>query len=628
MEQKLSNRQHNILSYIRKLNKIKVNDLCIELKISDKTVRNEIKEINKIANDILIKSSNTGIEINPFKKDLIDALLSNKHQNDENMVKKLIKMLLLDELEEDDFDSIADAFYISSSTLTKIIKAANDSIERFELKIIRKKNQLVLLGSDYDKRRLLVSMVFNDNAGAFGCIEITNDIFDAIDTKYVSEVVEKTINDYGFIIPNYYLTSFMINIFTILVLPNNEISDKLSSIVSQNTIEMQIADKIIDNLELKKSYYLQSEIANSLIGIINHNRGNLQSLSSNITSQFSNLITNLLKQTFNHFKIEIDFENFIPVFINHTYLMIQRAKNNYSSYLAENEISLKDSCLYIYDIALYFCNLLSEEFNIDVSEAEVSLIAIHIGYSIEESYSNQNKINIALITDQYDMVDNYITQKINTDFYGKINVLKYRDISEFNLKADLYITTRNIPSLKLSNQCVITPLLTNHDKTRIQTSILEAINRKSREKFKILADRYFNEELFFYNEKLCDKESVLEFLDLKLQRKGIVDDKFFDQIKKREELSPTCFMKEFAIPHPFACTALKSRIAVFINPKGILWNQDDYVQFVFLVAICNEDQLTLKDVFDNFASVLCDEAKMLQLKKVKKFEDFFNVIVY
>lgn len=628
MEQKLSNRQHNILSYIRKLNKIKVNDLCIELKISDKTVRNEIKEINKIANETLIKSSNTGIEIDPFKKDQIDALLSTKLQNDENMIKKLIKLLLLDELEENDFDSIADAFYISPSTLTKIIKAANESIQRFDLKIIRKKNQLILLGTDYDKRRLLVSMVFNDNAGAFGRIEIADDIFDAINTKHVSEVVEKTINAYGFIIPNYYLTSFMINIFTILVLPNNDTNVNYC-IDSQNTIEMQIADKIIENLDLDKSYYLQSEIANSLIGIINHNRGNIQSLSSNITSHFSNLITNLLKQTFNHFKIEIDFENFIPVFINHTYLMIQRAKNNYSSYLAENEISLKDSCLYIYDIALYFCNLLSEEFKIDISEAEVSLIAIHIGYSIEESYSNQNKINIALITDQYDMVDNYITQKINTDFYGKINVLKYREKSDINnLKADLYITTRNIPILKLSNQCVITPLLTNHDKTRIQTSILDAINRKSREKFKTLADRYFNEDLFFYNEKLRDKESVLEFLDLKLQRKGIVDDKFFDQIKKREELSPTCFMKEFAIPHPFACTALKSRIAVFINPKGILWNQDDYVQFVFLVAICNEDQLTLKDVFDNFASVLCDESKMLQLKKVKNFEDFFKVIVY
>lgn len=626
-EYQLTKRQHDILAYILRIKKLKVQDLCIEMKISDKTARNEIKEINQIVNRPLIKSSNTGIEVNLTENRLINDLLLH-NEEDENISHKLIKLLLLDEELDKDFDIIADALYISSTTLHKIVKEANKQIARFNLKIIRKKNRLLLSGDDNMKRYLLISMILHDNNSIFGMTEVVDEVFESLNTQFISQTVERIVNDFGFMIPEHFANSFMINIYTIIALPTAPDSKELLLRANTSSIEMQIASQILEALDLKTSLHMQYEIADSLIGIINPNRRNVESLSGIITPEFTKRITYLLKKTFEYFKIDADFENSLLVFINHVYLMLQRSIHNYSSYLFESEISIKDSCLYIYDIALYFCNLVSEEFSAKIADTEVSLIAIHIGYAIEEAYANQDKINIALITENYDLVDNYIINKINSDYYGKVNIIKIKDKLQINnTKTDLFITTISHKSLQLAHHCLITPLLTNTDKSRIQKAILDAIYRKSKEKFNLLVSRYFDRDLFFYNESLCDKDSVLEFLDLKLQRKGIVDDKFLDQIKKRELLSSTCFMREFAIPHPFSCVAFRSKIAVFINPNLIQWNAEDSVQIVFLIAICKDDQLILKDVFDGIANVLCDEVKLLRLKQAKNFDEFFHVII-
>ncbi len=620
MENDLTVRQKNILSYILKLKKLKVSDLCVKFNISDKTIRNEIKEINTITSKVLIKSSNQGIEINTAYIAFIYSLFNENEKNDDNLINKLIKLLLF-ENEAQDFYDLLDEFFISSSALSVLIKKANKMIERFDLTIVRKNNKIILTGNDYDKRRLIISMILNDNSNIFFSTDILEDTFTNIDTKKISEKVEKIIHEYGFYIPEYYFTSFMINIFTILTLPHND-EDNESESYDNATIENQIADSIIQELNISSTNHIRKEIADSLIGIINHNRANTHQLSDNISPDFSNKIIQLLKNTFDSFRITIDFESSIPVFVNHVYLMLQRAKNNYSSYLTENQIILKDSCMYIYDIALYFCKLLSIEFNVMIHESEVSLIAIHLGYYIEEACSTHNHINVALITEKYGMVDQYITNKINSDFYGKVNIIS-NDLT--NKKIDLIITTRNLNQTR-SNYCLITPLLTNSDKVKIQTAILDTINKKNKEYFKILAKKYFDPELFFYNERLYDKESVLEFLDIKLQRKKIIDEHFMEQIKKREDLSPTCFMELFALPHPFSCTALKSKIAVFINPNQILWTNDNRVQFVFLIAINENDQSTLKCVFDYFASILSDEMKMIQMQKVKTFNEFFDIL--
>lgn len=626
-EYQLTKRQHDILAYCLKMKKLKVQDLCSEMKISDKTARNEIKEINQIVNRILIKSSNTGIEVNLLEESFINELMLDK-EIDESLTQKLIKLLLLDEDTDMDFDNIADVLFISSSSLRNIVKDANKQISRFDLKIIRKQNKLLLAGLDYNKRYLLISMIRHDNNSIFGTTEIVDEVFESLNTAFISQTVERIINEYGFMLPEHFASSFMINIYTIIALPPNlETAEHLYG-TNRSSIEMQIAASILEALDLNVSLHMQTEIADSLIGIIHPNRRNVESLSGIITPEFSKTITSLLKKTFEYFKIDIDFENSLLVFINHVYLMLQRAIHNYSGYLCESELSIKDSCLYIYDIALYFCNLVSEEFSARIADAEVSLIAIHIGYAIEEAYANQDKINIALITENYDMVDNYIINKINSDYYGKVNIIKIKEKEQMrNLKSDLYITTISHKGLQLSHHCLITPLLTNTDKSRIQKAILDAVYRKSKEKFNLLASHYLDRDLFFYNETLGDKDSVLEFLDLKLQRKGIVDEKFLDQIKKRELLSSTCFMREFAIPHPFSCVALRSKIAVFINPNLIQWNEEDSVQIVFLIAICKDDQLILKDVFDGLANVLCDEVKLLHLKQAKTYDEFFEVVI-
>ena len=76
MAKYLSKRQKEILFYINQIKNLKVQDLCLEFEISDKTARNEIKEINNIADNVVIKSSNLGISIDYMIINIVRLLRS------------------------------------------------------------------------------------------------------------------------------------------------------------------------------------------------------------------------------------------------------------------------------------------------------------------------------------------------------------------------------------------------------------------------------------------------------------------------------------------------------------------------------------------------------------------------
>lgn len=625
----LTKRQNDILIFIFENKRLKVKDLTLKFSISDKTVRNEVKSINASLGIDAIKSSNAGLEINESFLANISNLLKETEPEQDNINNEVLEKLLLSN-EPLNFDETAESFFISPSTLNKRMKLINHEISSFHVEIKRKNNQLILVGEECNKRNLLVSLIYKESNSTFDNVDNLYLFFQNLDINHILTTVKSVISDYGFIIPDYYLSIFMINICTILSFELNSTEEKQTyeeHAIELNDYEMKIAYDILQQLHYPCTKELCSAIADSLIGIINHQRPSNKNLLSKLSPEFMETIQKHLKLTFAHFMIDVKFDDFLPVFLNHVYLMIQRTKNPNSAFLPQSFVSLKESCFYIYDIALYFCNQLEKEFHIEIKEPEISLISIHIGYAIEECYANKDKINIALITENYHIIDRYIIRKINEEYQNKVNLIKLTNISQLNLpNIDLFITTRVFDKIKGYNHCLISPFLTSDDKKSIQKSIIHAMDEKKNKKIEELMLRYFDPSLFFYSTSLKDKESVLDYLNMKLQLKGYVEEDYLEQILKRENLSPTCFLNEFAIPHPFECTAIQSKIAIYINPEKVQWTSTNSVQFVFLFAISKNDQQNLKYLFDAFANILCNESLIMKLRKVTTFDQFLELI--
>lgn len=623
----LTKRQHAILLFISKFNSITILDVCKEFSLSDKTIRNEIKNINNEAGKTLVVTNNRGISINQQEMLHQKSLFDPVNVDEQDDCHRLILEILFNNDNSVNFDDVVDNFYISSNLLMKIIHKANEFLEKFNLKILRKSNFLSLNGSSQNKRRLLVSIIMEENKNAFYSIESFLDYFDNIDATHILEVMVDTLHSYGYTIPSHYYASFMLNIFSIFSLNKFEKANLTETLLLANDTELQIAHKVLDKLQVSKNHNLLFEVANSLTGIINHNKKQLISKEYDTTNDFINLIRKSLQNTFVHFDLIIDFEEYFTIFVNHVQLMINRVKT--ASWVAENNFSIKDSNIFIYDIALYFCNQISNLFNIKISEGEVSLIAIHLGFAIEESFVHERKVHLALVTEDHKLVDEYIISKIENNFTDKIEITKISDLNHLKSRPyDLVISTRNYPDIMIYQHCFVSPLLTESDKNKIQMAILEVLDNQLRVKFKNLIENYFSEDLFFYTENFTEKLEVLQFLDSELRNRNIVDDNFLGQVLKREQLSPTNFMDKFAIPHPFSCTAFSSKMAVLINPNGVNWGNDSMVQCIILFAISADDQPILKTLFDGLAMVLCDDKKIIRLSKIKTYQQFLDMMTH
>ena len=620
----LTKRQHGILLFISKFNNITILDVCKEFSLSDKTIRNEIKSINRVAGSTLIITNNRGISID--QQEIISNKALFEAPNPQDDYHRLILEILFNDHNSIHVDTIADKFYISVNSLMKTVQKSNHFLEKFNLSIVRKYNFLSLDGTTQDKRHLLVSMIMEENKNTFYTIESFMDYFDNIDAIKILEVVEASLLFFGYKIPSHYYASFMLNIFSIFSLNKLENANLYNIPLLASDTEVEIAKTILNKLNYPKNSNLLFEIANALTGIINHNKKQVLAKELDTTNDFNNLIRKSLQNTFLHFDLIIDFEEYFTIFLNHVQLMINRVKT--ANWLPENNFSIKDSNIFIYDIALYFCNQISNLFNIIISEGEISLIAIHLGFAIEESFVHEKMVHLALITEDHKLIDNYIMNKIETNFTDKIEIIKINDLNQLIARPyDLVIATHSYPEIRTYQHCVISPLLTESDKHKIQLAILEVMDNQLKLKFRNLIENYFEEDLFFYHEKLTDKYEVLHYLDAKLQEKNIVDETFLAQVLKREQLSPTNFMDKFAIPHPFSCTAYASKMAVLINPMGVHWGNDATVQCIILFAISQNDQPILKSLFDGLALVLCDEKKIIQLSNIKTYQQFLELMI-
>lgn len=99
-----------------------------------------------------------------------------------------------------------------------------------------------------------------------------------------------------------------------------------------------------------------------------------------------------------------------------------------------------------------------------------------------------------------------------------------------------------------------------------------------------------NENLVFLDVYGESKEMLIHMAALKLKEEGRIEDAevFTNSVLEREEVYPTAIGFETAIPHGKSPTVLKTTIAYMKLSNSILWEEDEQVKYVILLAIPQE----------------------------------------
>lgn len=622
MIQQFSRRQNQILNYLMINGKTKCSILSSNSRVSDKTVRNEIKQMNAIMKKMLIRSDNDGFYLDMDKLTLLSDMENSAEIS--NIMSSILQHLIL-ENEPSNFDLMADYFHLSSSSLQNKIKTINEYARAFDVVVTRSHNTLKMNGTDYNKRKLFLSMIYTETDTSFNDILDFQHFFPEISVDLIRKIVIDAIHEFDCTLPKFYETNLFINICAILCIPN---TDALEYHAAHDfmRIEAKIAKRIVEQLGLHATDYVQHQITSTLIGIIKDEDQLHQNPNALVKDEYRQDIESIIMEAFDYYSISVDFSSFLYILTNHIFDLIQRVQSN-NNCIINTPISIRETCVFIYEVAVYICKRLNEHYHIDIPDSEISLISIHIGFAIESSLNKNKKINLAFYAYHYELIEHYITDKINNDFPERINFVSITDLKDIQYltNLDLFITTKSILLRGNYEYCKISPLLTELDKVKIQQSIFNAIDKQKKAEFITLVHRCFDRELFFYDTSFDKRKNVLQFLTLHLQLKGVVDASFLDSVFKREALDATSFMNVYALPHSLEFSALKSKIAVLINPNGISWGRQK-INFVFLIALNKEDKPSFQPLFDGFANILADDKKLSELMKVTTYEDFIDCL--
>ncbi len=618
--QKISKRQKQIAEFLLKNGITPCSAISQTLSVSTKTVRTDIHSMNELFGEDVICSNRDGFFV--VSKEADKLIREIKHVS-EDSDKILLRYLLLRE-QPDDFYDIADSLYISPTALQSKVKLLNKWIKKHNLEIKRQDSRLRIFGNEYDKQKLYLDLLYQDAGQMFQNLQDYSDYFPGINIPEAINAIKKAVASNNCYIPPYYETNVIINILTVISLYRDH-PDNLDQSVEESP-STEIATKVVAKIlpENPDRHDLINMIRFCFSGIIKSENENV-SLSQLYSADFVDRLMESVKFAFENFGIHVDTSQFMAFFPEHVFNLIQRIQNgNYCSFPQNN--NMQTSCMYVYDVAVYLCDKLNREFNIQIPENEISLIAMHIGFAIESYFNQTKRLNLYIPHGEYPIVENYIASTILEQYIDQVNIIKsINSDSEIPGNTDLVISTVSHWQTASFKSCTVSPFLTDSDKNKIEHIINECLEEKKKSAFAKLIYQYFDHNLFFSKENLSTRDMVLSFLTSKLVDCGAVEQTFLDSVIYRESLNPTCFMNTFAIPHSFHAEALQNKIAVYINTQGIAWDTQT-VKLVFLIATDKSAGESQKILLDGLGSRLGNSSILAELIQSSDYVKFLRIL--
>lgn len=627
----LSLRQYLIIKTLNEHSKaLTSNELCALLNISPRTLRYDIKDINMFAKSKLICSSKNGYELD--KSMNISQYLKEYKISDYLETLKRISLILLENRYVSIYD-LEEQCFISASSIISSIKQLSARMEVFNLQLIRKGDTLTLVGSEYNKRRMLSHFFFSEIHNFASSFENFNDYFTEFQLVDIKEVVEETLQELHMEVSGIYLKNIIISLAIILqrsINTNAIETDATEDTYATDGIDYQFLVRFLEKMnelyQIRVSEQEFSCMMNFISGLLrdNHNM-NIKEQAQLQETEFLDKIHEILNLTFHHFGLDIDYKEFFDSFALHIHYLIRRArsKNFFKNDLAS---SLKHSHPYLYDVSIYIAFLIEENFIVKITDDEIGLIVIYLGTLIQ-SPQPYHRARVICICPKYNDLRQLFISQVSEHCSNQVEIVQvvssYQEIHQ-DIEFDFIITALRSEYI-LDNAIYVSPLITPREIHMIEKKYMDVLKLQKHEKLKTDLLTYFDSNLFYYNHGLQDGMEILKFLNQQLVDKHIVSEEFLEDVLKREEMSSSAFFEKFAIPHAMDVKSYQTKIVYYYSDRPIDWfGTEIHLVMLFSSAGYDED---FSNIYNLLFDTLIENKLYQQLTSSKSFQDFFHFLI-
>lgn len=612
-------------------------ELSQMLNVSDRTIRSDIESINRDAQVPLIESNiRKGYCLN--QEAINNLKIKNQKENQIPQTSKercryILHQLLVKE-QDINITHLLSEIYISEYSLDNDIKKIRELLEQFpNLDIIKSKNHLSLDGSEKSKRNLYKFLLLEETKKNSLNIDELATLCKNFDLLKAKSILEEIFQKYDYTVNYVSFPSLILHIGVSIerMMTFNYIENSLrDNPVIHTTIEYRISEEFYQRISsLYNIRVVQSEIVLLTLLLMGKNGTALSDRSLSPILKGKNcerLVYDMLSHLNDRFSI--DFTNDQDLIIGltlHLEAMIDRALKNLridNVYLQE----IKRRYPMIFELALACTKYLGEQLNIVVDEAEIGFIALHLGMSYERTHIKE-KIRVVLIVPTTNAILNKPQEKITKIFSDYMNIVAclpyFEQETIKKLNPDLIICSvplqhdLDIPTIQVSI------FITREDESKIFSSLNAIEHSQMQQKYSGQMLNLMRPEHFFMDVDLKTPQECIRFLCDQLEADGSIDHNFYDSVMVRENISSTSFVYNYAIPHAIEPSVNSSNIGILILKKPIEWGQFQ-VKIIFLLAIKNSDNNTMRLFFEYLMNLSSDIGKLSNLLDCKNYEEFIN----
>lgn len=606
--------------------------LGIELGVSSKTVLNYVVRLNEDAktNGFIIESiRGKGIFLKVINEKSFEKYKEIKkgEELEEDLLEQIFELLINQE-GYIKTENIIRKLYISQSTLSRRLTEIRKIISYYDLKLEAKPyHGIRIKGSEFDFRRFLASHFIQKYHTGIdpeskhqekGTKE--DGLFQAIKTIIAEEFLKSAYPASENILDN--LTHHL----QIAILRMQEgIYLDISLPIDEKATEDQklLADKIIKRLEKVCKVTFSENDRLYVIGQLLGKRKLSNNQSSYIPEKINKLTNEILQEIkkVNHLDFMHDLDLFTMLTL-HIVPLIDRIQLGIE---LKNPLldEVKIHCIAAYDIAITAGKIINDRYGTQLSDHELSYLAMHFDSALNRKNSMIKKKNILVICNLGPTSEEMLKVQFEQHFSHYINLLIVCDHSKFYEKI-----------LEESFDYIFTTIPFEYEGTipvfNLDFFLKPATIQKIEDILnpQMTPDRlsnYFKEELFFLDQSFSSKKEILSFLFKETRKHLSLPNDFEKLVLEREDFFGTDLLPNVAFPHPNKLIAEETTIAVLTLNKPIIWHKNS-IRLVMLILTSKEDHMKMKYLLDSLIQLCSSSTNINEIINSKSFNEFINLL--
>lgn len=643
----MENRKVKILNILSSANTpITSTQLAAVTEVSSRTIREDIKELNtdlKINGAQIEALKGKGFKITIFNELLYNQYLeqidhsldqiSNNPDTPNERIDYLLN-LFLRKSNPVKLDDLSEEIHVSRSTIQADLKTVKQLLEPYSLKLISRPNYgISLKGTELNRRFAISEFLFNQQKAGPSLLQMQH-------VSSIAEINELILNNMWSILLEQINRNEIVlsdvalnNLFVHIVIAYKRIKEGYSvALVEKDLSEIQtqkeykVATKIVEQIEQTLHVTFPAiEIAYIAIHLLGTK---LIGESNNSTTQYEQVIDPMIQKLIDQILLQLKKELNLSLLNDQELIMslalhLKPAINRYKFNMNIRNPMLEDIKSHYplaFEAGIIAALEIKKALSVEIDENEVAYIALHIGAAMEREKEKHFLKKCYIVCASGVGSSKLIQYKVTAEFRSEIEVVGttelYRiheipyDNIDFIISAVPIKDTLPVPIIEVNT------ILSHYDLSRIEHFIKDVHSDPI---------AFIDEDHTYLNQSLKSKQEVFNFLVDKLTPIHALPADYQLLLEKREEIAPTSYGNNVAIPHPITPQTSKTFLTFCTLDQPIIWGERK-VQFICLLNVEKDSQEDLQLLYDILGKIVSTPAIVAKLLQCSSYNDFISII--